>query len=131
MAVTISDSILESVKKLINAEGDSYFDTDLVIHINTVFSILTQMGVGPSDGFSIDDKTTTWDEFTDDEPLFNMVKTYMAIRVKLFFDIASANSYYIDQLQSQADELEWRIRAQAELDSLNSDSSDCTCGCSS
>ncbi|MBP5564542.1 MAG: hypothetical protein J6X45_02330 [Lachnospiraceae bacterium] len=115
MAVRIEDSILESVKKLTNSEGDNYFDTDLVIHINTVFSILAQMGVGPEEGFSIDDKSTTWDEFTDDEPLFNMVKTYMAIRVKLFYDIASANSYYITQLQQEADELEWRIRAQAEL----------------
>lgn len=130
MAVSISDSILESVKKLINAEGDTYFDTDIVIHINSIFSILTQMGVGPSEGFSIDDKSTTWDEFTDDEPLFNMVKTYMAIRVKLFFDIASANSYYITQLQTQADELEWRIRAQAELDNIDSESGSCSCGCS-
>lgn len=115
MAVKISDSILESVKKLINAEGDNYFDTDIIIHINTVFSILTQMGVGPSEGFSIDDNKSTWDEFTEDEPLFNMVKSYMAIRVKLMFDIASANSFYINQLQQEADELEWRLRAAAEL----------------
>lgn len=118
MAVKISDSILESVKKLINAEGDEYFDTDIIIHINTVFSVLQQMGVGPEEGFSIDDKTSTWDEFTEDEPLFNMVKSYMAIRVKLLFDIASANSYYINQLQAQADELEWRIKTAAEVNSL-------------
>lgn len=117
-SVKISDSILESVKKLINAEGDDYFDTDLIIHINTVFSILTQMGVGPEEGFSIDDNKSTWDEFTDDEPIFNMVKSYMGLRVKLFFDIASANSYYITQLQTEADELEWRIRAAAELNRL-------------
>lgn len=118
MAVKISDSILESVKKLINAEGDEYFDTDIIIHINTIFSVLQQMGVGPEDGFSIDDNTSTWDEFTEDEPLFNMVKSYMAIRVKLLFDIASANSYYINQLQAQADELEWRIKTAAEINSL-------------
>ncbi len=114
MAIKTSDSILESVKKLINAEGDDYFDTDLIIHINSIFSVLTQMGVGPEEGFSIDDNKSTWDEFTDDEPILNMVKSYMAIRVKLLFDIASANSYYITQLQAEADELEWRIRAAAE-----------------
>lgn len=118
MAIKISDSILESVKKLINAEGDNYFDTDIIIHINTIFSVLQQMGVGPEEGFSIDDDTSTWDEFTDDEPLFNMVKSYMAIRVKLLFDIASANSYYINQLQAEADELEWRIKTAAEINSL-------------
>ena len=114
-SVNIGDSILESVKKLINAEGDEYFDTDLIIHINTVFSILTQMGVGPKEGFSISDAETTWAEFTDNEMIFNMIKTYMALRVKLFFDIASASSYYINQLQQEADELEWRLRAAAEL----------------
>ena len=114
-SVSISDSILESVKKLINAEGDEYFDTDLIIHINTVFSILTQMGVGPENGFSIDDNTTTWDEFTENQNIFNMVKSYTALRVKLFFDIATASSYYITQLQQEADELEWRLRAAAEL----------------
>ena len=114
MAIKINDSILESVKKLINAEGDEYFDTDIIIHINTIFSVLQQMGVGPEEGFSIDDDKSTWDEFTEDEPIFNMVKTYMAIRVKLFFDIASSNSYYITQLQAEADELEWRIREAAE-----------------
>ena len=114
MAIKLSDSILESVKKLINAEGDEYFDTDLIIHINTVFSVLQQMGVGPEGGFSIDDKTSTWDEFTEDEPIFNMVKSYMAIRVKLLFDIASASSYYVTQLQAEVDELEWRIRHAAE-----------------
>lgn len=118
MAVKISDSILESVKKLINAEGDEYFDADLIIHINTIFSVLQQMGVGPEEGFSIDDNKSTWDEFTEDEPLFNMVKSYMAIRVKLLFDIASANSYYINQLQAEADELEWRIKTAAEINSL-------------
>lgn len=118
MAIKTSDSILESVKKLINAEGDEYFDTDIIIHINTIFSVLQQMGVGPEEGFSIDDKTSTWDEFTEDEPLFNMVKSYMAIRVKLLFDIASANSYYINQLQAEADELEWRIKTAAEINTL-------------
>lgn len=114
MAIKISDSILESVKKLVNAEGDGYFDTDIIIHINSVFSVLQQMGVGPSDGFSIDDDKSTWDEFTEDEPIFNMVKTYMALRVKLFFDIASSSSFYITQLQQEADELEWRLREAAE-----------------
>ena len=117
-STNISDSILESVKKLINAEGDNYFDTDIIIHINTIFSVLQQMGVGPEQGFSIEDGESTWNQFTQDESLFNMVKTYMAIRVKLFFDIASANSYYINQLQAEADELEWRIKTAAEINTL-------------
>lgn len=123
-SVNISDSILESVKKLINAEGDEYFDTDLIIHINTVFSILNQMGVGPEEGFAIDDESSTWDEFIGDVSLFNMVKTYMSIKVKLFFDIASSNSYYIEQLQKEADELEWRLKTAAELNNKGGEAND-------
>ena len=119
MAVKISDSILESIKKLINSEGDNYFDTDIIIHINTVFSILQQMGVGPEEGFSIDDASSTWDEFTDDVELYNMVKSYMALRVKILFDISTASSYLIQTMKEQADELEWRLKTAAEVDRLN------------
>lgn len=108
----INDSILDSVKKLTNTEGDEYFDSDLIMHINSVFSILTQMGVGPKEGFTISDNTTTWGEFTNEEPVLNMVKTYMAIKVKLLFDISTASSYYIDTLQKQCDEFEWRLHSE-------------------
>ncbi len=119
MALKIHESILLSVKKLVNADGDNYFDTDLMIHINTVFNILAQMGVGPCGGFSIDDEKSTWDEFTDDDELYNMVKSYMVLRVKLLFDISTASSYLIQTWKEEADELEWRLRAQAELDDID------------
>lgn len=118
MAISITDSILESVKKLINAEGDNYFDTDLIIHINTVLGILTQMGVGPAEGFIVDDKSATWSDFIDDESLYTMIKTYVALRVKILFDSATASSFYIDTLKQQAEELEWRLKTQAELDEI-------------
>lgn len=105
----INSSILESVKKLVNAEGDDYFDPDLIIHINSTFAVLTQMGIGPEEGFVIEDNTKIWSEFTNNEPLFNMVKSYMALKVKLLFDISSSSSYYIDALRKQCDEYEWRL----------------------
>ena len=48
----ITDSILTSVKKLLGiTEECTDFDADLIMHINSVLMILTQIGVGPSEGF--------------------------------------------------------------------------------
>ena len=50
----MNDSILSTIKRLLggNIEGN-YFDDELIIDINSVLSILTQLGVGPKDGFVI------------------------------------------------------------------------------
>lgn len=49
-----TESILTSVKKLLGIdESYTHFDADLIMHINSVFSILGQMGVGPKKGFAI------------------------------------------------------------------------------
>lgn len=109
-----TDSILGSVKKLLGS--DEYFTPDLIIHINSTFSVLTQIGVGPEEGFSIEDEFATWDEFTDDNQLLNMVKSYMALKVKLLFDISTASSYLIDTMQKECDEYEWRLRTAIELE---------------
>ena len=61
------ESMLTSIKKLLGIpEEHIHFDTDMIMHINSVFMILTQLGVGPSSGFKISDKTTTWDEYISD-----------------------------------------------------------------
>ncbi len=108
------ESILNSVKKLLGiAEEYTQFDTDLVIDINSVFSILTQLGVGPQDGFSISDESTVWGDFLQDKTLLEFVKTYMYLKVKLLFDppLSSAVMNSITQLIS---ELEWRINVAVD-----------------
>ena len=58
------DSILTSIKKLLGIEEDyEQFDFDIITHINSVFAILTQLGVGPSEGFWITDKYTIWEDY--------------------------------------------------------------------
>lgn len=111
----MEDSILKSVRKLLGS--DSYFDTDLVIHINSVFAKLQQMGVGPEGGFAIEDETTDWDEFTEDEPILNMVKSYMVLQIKLMFDISTASTALIDTMKEQSAELEWRLNAACDYGS--------------
>ena len=115
MMTESKDSILGSVRKLLGS--DKYFDQDLIIHINTVFAKLQQMGVGPEGGFSIEDGSSEWDEFTEDEPILNMVKSYMVLQIKLLFDISTASSSLIDVMKEQSAELEWRLNAACDYNS--------------
>ncbi len=111
------DSILTSIKKLLGiAEEYTHFDGDLIIHINSVFSILTQLGVGPSDGFAIEDDSATWDEFVQDNKTIESVKSYVYLKVKLLFDppLGSAVSESMNKLIG---ELEWRLNVAAESNS--------------
>lgn len=84
----ITQSILNSIKKMIGgiSADDEAFDADLIIHINSAFSILSQLGVGPAEGFEIKDSTAVWTEFVDDDATFNLVKSYIYLKVKLVFD---------------------------------------------
>lgn len=102
-------SILNSTKKALGLSADyTVFDTDIVMHINSVFSVLNQMGIGPFDGFEIEDETTTWDHFLLGNPKFNMIKTYMYLRVRNLFD-PPATSFLIEAMNKQREELEWRL----------------------
>lgn len=109
------ESILNSTKKLLGvSEEDTNFDTDIIIHINSVFTILYQIGVGPKEVFFIVDETTLWDEFIPDySRIFNDVKTYMYLKVKLLFDPPLSSSH-LSAIKEQASELEWRLNVSAE-----------------
>lgn len=110
------DSILTSVKKMLGIpENYEYFDADLIMHINSVFLILQQLGVGPPTGYAIKDKTNTWAEFTTYHVMnVEMVKSYMFMKVKLLFDVNGLSSYVIDAYQKRCDEFEWRLNVQVD-----------------
>ena len=108
------DSILTSIKKLLGIEKDyKHFDQDIIMHINSVFMILTQLGVGPSEGFFIEDDTATWDEFIEDITKYEMVKSYVHLKVKLLFD-PPASSTVMEAMNRMINEFEWRLNAAAE-----------------
>lgn len=109
----MEESILISIKKLLGiAREYSHFDTDVIIHINTAFMSLNQLGVGPKEGFSIKDEKTKWKDFIDDERL-NAVQTYIYLKVKLVFD-PPLNSSVLESNKQMINELEWRLNVQAE-----------------
>ena len=109
------ESILTSIKLMLGIKEEyAYFDDQLIMHINSVFFILTQLGVGPSEGFSIEDKFATWNEFLPDEQNLEAVKSYVHLKVKLLFDppMSTAVTESINRLIS---ELEFRLNAAAEI----------------
>jgi hypothetical protein len=109
--------MLTSIKKIVGlAEADTSFDTDIILHTNSVLSVLTQLGIGPDDGFSIEDATPTWEDFLNGDKRLNMVKTYVYLRVRLLFD-PPATSFVIESLNKQIEELEVRMSIVREGDS--------------
>lgn len=108
------DSILTSIKKLLGIEEEyTQFDSDIIMHINTVFLNLTQLGVGPAEGFLIEDDSTTWYDFIGDSNQLQAVKTYVYLKVKLLFDppLSSSVTESINRIIS---ELEWRLNVAVD-----------------
>lgn len=103
------ESILSSIKKLLGiSDEDTTFDIDIIIHINSAFSVLTQLGVGPKNGFSISDKTSLWRDFID-ETHVEIIKSYVYLKVKLLFD-PPLNSAVIEAMEKSISEFEFRIQ---------------------
>jgi hypothetical protein len=103
------ESILDKTKKMLGFESDyTDFDTDIIVHINAVFSTLHQLGIGPADGYMIESKANAWEEFTSGLPYSNAVKSYMYLRVRLLFD-PPGTSFAIDAIKDQIKETEWRL----------------------
>ena len=86
---------------------------DITIHINSVFMILNQLGIGPSDGFSITDKTALWSDFISDNKKLEAIKSYMYMKVRLMFDPPSSSAV-MDCMNRTINEMEWRLNAEAE-----------------
>lgn len=110
----MSNSILTDTKKLLGvAESYTAFDTDIVTHINSVFMTLTQLGVGPSYGYVIEDATATWDSLIGLNISLTSVKSYIYAKVRLLFDPPDT-SHHMVALKEVIQELEWRIAHQVE-----------------
>ena len=107
------DSILRSVKKMLGvADGDNFFDEELIMYINSAFAVLTQLGVGPAEGFSIQDESSVWTDFVSDMTIVELTKSYMKLKVRLLFDPPTSSSV-MDSINRMISEYEWRLNVQA------------------
>jgi hypothetical protein len=111
----MSDSILTSVKKGVGGitESDTSFDDDIIMHTNSTLSKLTQLGVGPKQGFRIRDKSSTWEDFVGDDPRLDMVRSFVVLSVRMMFDPPSSGTA-AKAFEQQIAEYEWRLNAQVE-----------------
>lgn len=110
----VPGSILDDTKKILGIDSSyTAFDLDLITHINSVFTTLNQLGIGPLQGFRIEDNTSKWEEFIGDDLNLNSVKTYVYLRCRLLFD-PPTNSFLIKSLDEQIREMEWRLNVHRE-----------------
>ena len=110
----MDSSILTSIKKLLGiAEEDTSFDQDIIMHINTVFAILSQLGVGPANGFSIEDDSAIWEDYLGNATNLELVKSYIYMKVRSMFD-PPTSSILADAMNKNIGELEWRINTMVD-----------------
>jgi len=113
-ASSMEESIFESIKSLLGPDASyDVFDQDILIHINTAISVLTQLGVGPATGFMVTGPDETWQDFIGDDKILQMVKTYIYMKVKMAFD-PPANSSVLNAYNEVCKEYEWRINVEVD-----------------
>lgn len=115
----MEESILITIKEMLGITKEyTQFDSQLVAYINSVFPTLRQLGVGPSEGFSISDDSAVWNDFVpEDIKYFESIKTYIYQKVKLAFDPPTTSSV-IEAMNRSINEFEWRLNVDAETYTL-------------
>lgn len=122
--VTRDDSILRTIAKLVGGEENGeYFNPDLIVAINTALAVMTQVGVGPSEGFSIEDDSAKWSDFLGNDKRLSMVFSYVHKKVQLLFD-PPQSGVLRENLENLVHEMEWRSYIAADPASYATSESD-------
>lgn len=109
-----TESILNSIKKMLGPSAEyTHFDPDIIMHINSAFADLNRIGVGPSEGFNINDSSAKWTDFVSDISKIENIKTYVYLNVKLVFD-PPTNSSILSSYERKIDKLEWALNVAAD-----------------
>ena len=116
------ETILNTIKKLLGIQQEyEYFDEDIMIHIKTAFASLNQLGVGPAEGFYMDDKTALWDDYITSINM-QMIKSYIYLKVRILFD-PPTSSVLMDSMNRSIAELEWRLYLEGDRKAEDSSTS--------
>ena len=115
----MDESILNTIKVMLNIEDDcDAFDVEIIAYINAALFTLSQLGVGLDKGFSVKDATNLWSDYVDSTVNLTAVKTFIKLKVQLLFNPPS-NSFVVDAINKQIDELTWRLCLEAEFSMQN------------
>jgi hypothetical protein len=108
-------SILKSTKKVLGIPVDDIsFDQDIMTFINSAFGNLTSLGLGPVEGFVVEDEDTDWDELgIDSVHILSLTKTCIYLRVRMMFD-PPQTGFLVDSMNRQLQEHDWRLNQLRE-----------------
>lgn len=111
----MSESILDSVKHAIGGMTSEYtvFDDDVIMHINSSFATLWEIGVGPKTGFAITDASAEWSDYVPEGPVQAMAKEYVTKKAQLYFDPPQSGTL-VDVINRQLDELTFRLNVAVD-----------------
>ena len=105
----MEESIFDSIKDMLGPDSSyEVFDNEILIHINMALSVLTQLGVGPAEGFVVTGSDETWDQFLGNDKVAQMTKTFVYMKVKMAFDPPSS-SFVLTSMEKACDEIGWRL----------------------
>lgn len=111
----MEQSILTSTKKVLGVSADyTVWDEDILMYINTAFSILADLGLGPVDGFQVEDVDVTWDSYTVDISEQNLIRAYVLLKSRMLFD-PPTTSYMITAMNDQIAQYEWRLNVMGDV----------------
>ena len=114
----MNESILTSIKAQLGIQEEyTAFDQQLIMHINSVFMVLNQLGVGPAAGFVISDKTSVWRDFLPSDKNLEATKSYVGMRVRMLFD-PPTTSIVAESMNRMINEFEWRLNLEAEREEV-------------
>lgn len=117
----VPNSILDTTKKALGIfPEDNVFDDDIIMHINSVFTTLHQLGVGPDDGFEIEDNSLIWADYFGGNKLINSVRTLVYLQTRLYFD-PPTTSFDLSAKRDQIKELQWRLNVAADKNLVYAD----------
>lgn len=110
----MNESILDNIRQiLVGDKEDLSFDLDLIFFVNSAFNTLTQLGVGPAEGFKIESGEETWSDFTEDNVLLEKVKPYIILKTRTLFD-PPTSSFVLEAYNKEIAEMEWRINVTVD-----------------
>lgn len=117
MATIPDDSILANISKLLGIQvEEDYFNADVLIHINSAFNRLCQLGVGPDTPYKITGTNEIWSNFMPNIAEYEDVKTYIYLYVRLIFD-PPTSGFVTNAYKEELNELVWRMTVQADNES--------------
>lgn len=110
----MNESILTSIKSLLGI-GEDYdaFDTEIIMHINSALSVLSQLGVNDANGYIVTSADNKWSDIIKEGRNLEMVKTLIYFKVKKAFD-PPQNGTVMSALDAQISELEWRVNVEVD-----------------